>query len=430
MSIVQSIRIIGLLLTVIGLGTTRPIQAQDKFLTGETINMLIVGDPFALSLQRSIDELNELSGGTFNIEVVAYNDTYEATFLNSRDQQSAYDIVSFDAVWAGEYGEKSVLLPLNERIAASTTVNISDFLEMAYASGASNSVQYGLPIQPHPELLWYRKDLFETASLIVPTTTDDLLKTAEQLTNQSKNQYGICWNGQRGQALGQQMAHFYAAFGQPLLDENGLPTLNTPKGIAAAEYAKALLPFSPPDVLNMAWDQRPARFSQGECVMTYEWAARTYLVEEDPISLVIGQVGYAAAPYAPDAAPVTPLGIWHLGIPANIGDRADVAWRALEWLTSSETQTLLAENGNGGMPRYSILENPSLQERYPAFQVVAELGTQNQLNVWMRPAVPQWPMLADILGTVYHDMLNGKLTPEAAAAEAQSQAEALFEVSN
>jgi multiple sugar transport system substrate-binding protein len=44
----------------------------------------------------------------------------------------------------------------------------------------------------------------------------------------------------------------------------------------------------------------------------------------------------------------------------------------------------------------------------------------------MRPAVPQWPALCDILGSVYHDMLRGQLTPEQAAARAQQQAEALF----
>ena len=153
-------------------------------------------------------------------------------------------------------------------------------------------------------------------------------------------------------------------------------------------------------------------------------------MEDDPRSLVAGNVGYAGAPYASDAAPVTAIGVWNLGIPSNIGERADIAWRALEWLTSSEIETLLAENGNGGMARYSILENPRLQALYPAFEVVSQLGSQNQLADWMRPAVPQWPLLADILGTVYHDMLQGDLTAEEAAAEAQRQAELLFGISN
>jgi multiple sugar transport system substrate-binding protein len=411
-----------LLLTVL---MVTPASAQG-FVNGETIRMLVVGDPLALALNAALEELEDLSGGSIEIEVVGYTDTYDLTLLNARDAESSYDIVSFDAVWVGEYGTDGVLLPLNDLVAASSVVNPSDFLEIAYEGAQFDGAQLGLPIQPHPELLWYRADLFEAAGIDAPVTTDDLLADAEALTDVENNQYGVCWNGQRGQALGQQMAQFYAAFGAPLLDENGQPNLNTPQALEAAEYALALLPFSPPDVLNMAWDQRPVRFGQGGCAMTYEWAARTYLVEDDPTSQVAGLVGYTAAPSAPDVDAVTPIGSWNLGIPANIGERQAVAWQFLEWLTSSETQLLLAENGNGGMPRYSELHNEALQELYPAFAAVDALGTAGVLNDWMRPAVPQWSQLADILGNVYHDMLTGLLTPEEAAAEAQSQAEALF----
>ncbi len=403
-----------------------PVAAQETPLNGETIQMLIVGDPFANALFTALPQLNELSGATIEIEVVGYNDVHDLTLLNARDQISAYDIVSFDAVWVGEYGAANILLPITDLIAASDSVNPADFIEIAYQSGQYEGLQLGLPIQPHPELLWYRSDLFEEAGIQPPQTTDELLAAAAAFTDADADRYGICWNGQRGQALGQQMAHFYAAFGQPLLDENNQPTLNTPEGIAAAEYALALLPYSPPDVLNMAWDQRPVRFRQGGCVMTYEWAARAYLVEEDPTSQIAGLVGYAAAPHAPDEQAVTPLGVWNLGIPANIGDRADVAWQFLEWVTSEEIERLLANEGNGGMPRYSLIRDEALIERYPVFATVDTLGSEGQLADWMRPAVPQWPQLADILGEVYHDMLNGTLTPAQAAEEAQTQAEALF----
>jgi multiple sugar transport system substrate-binding protein len=421
---VRHLSLIVTLLLCIGL-IAAPASAQG-FLNGETIRMLVVGDPFALALNNALEDLEELSGGTIEIEVVGYTDTYDLTLLNARDAESSYDIVSFDSVWVGEFGTDAVLLPLNDLIAASSIVNPSDFLEIAYEGAQFEGAQLGLPIQPHPELVWYRTDLFEAAGIDAPVTTDDMLADAEALTDVENNQYGICWNGQRGQALGQQMAHFYAAFGAPLLDDNGQPNLNTPEALQAAEYALALLPFSPPDVLNMAWDQRPVRFGQGGCAMTYEWAARTYLVEDDPMSQVAGLVGYTAAPSAPDADPVTPIGAWNLAIPANIGERQAVAWQFLEWLTSSEIQLLLAENGNGGMPRYSVLRNEALQEIYPAFATVDALGTAGVLDDWMRPAVPQWSQLADILGIVYHDMLTGLLTPEEAAAEAQSQAEALF----
>lgn len=405
-----------------------PPEAGDgTILGGATLRMLVVGDPFALALQKAAAELGREAGGTVNVEVVGYNDVRRMVLQNAHDNDSAYQIVSFDAVWSAEYGEDGVLLPLNDLIAASKLVDPRDFLAIAYRSGRHKDKQIGLPIQPHSELLWYRKDLFEQRGIKPPTTTDELLAAARSFNDPEKRVYGICWNGQRGQALGQQIAHFYGAFGQPLLDASGKPTLNTPKAVAVAKFALALLPVSPPDVLQMAWDQRPRRIAQNGAVMTYEWAARAYLAEEDPTSQVAGKIGYAAAPSAPGEKAVTPTGTWNLGIPANIGARRDVAWRFLEWLTSSRTLKLLANRGNGGMPRTSILRDPELTKRYPVFITMDELNQKGQLDDWMRPAVPQWADLADILGTVFHDMLLGQMTAEQAVATAQEQAEKLFE---
>jgi multiple sugar transport system substrate-binding protein len=305
-------------------------------------------------------------------------------------------------------------------------VEPGDFLDIAYTQSRYHTQQLGLPIQPHPELLWYRKDLLAADGLQPPRTTQELLHVARHYHRPEAGQYGIVWNGQRGQAFGQQMAHFYAAFGQPLLDAQGRPTLDTPRGVAAARFALELLKVSPPDVVNTAWDQRSRRIAQGGAVLTYEWGARAWLVEEAPSSTVAGKIGYAAAPHAPDAAPVTPIGTWSLGIPANIGPRQELAWRMLSWLTSPGVLKVLARHGSGGMPRESLLRDPELVHRYPAFSVVDQLSQAGQLQDWMRPAVPQWPQLAEILGTTYHDMLLGRLSPEQAAAQAQQRAEALF----
>lgn len=385
-----------------------------------TLHLLVVADPFALALQEATPALESRYGATLDIEIVGYNDTREQTLRNARDLHSRYDIVSFDVLWMGDYAAHAILLPLNAHISATPDLQPDDFLAAAYTASSAEGVQYGLPIQPHPELLWVRRDLFEAAGLAYPTTTDEVLVAAAQLNDPASGVYGICWNGQRRQALGQQMAHFYGAFGQPLLDGN-TPTLDTERGLAAAEYALALLAYSPPDILTMAWDQRILRFNAGGCAMTYGWGARTFLAPE-----VVGEVVYLPAPHAPNADPVTPIGAWSLGIPANIGERESEAWRFLAWLSSPEIQHLLAVYGNGGVPRLSLLHDEALAQRYPYFPVIAALAESGELDDWMRPALPQWPQLEVILGTVFHDMLRGQLTPAQAVIEVQRQAVALF----
>jgi multiple sugar transport system substrate-binding protein len=402
----------------------KPATAGQRDFSGKTFRMLVVGDPFANALNFANAELSKRSGARIKIEVAGYSDVHRLILLNEKDAHSAYDVVSFDVVWVGEFAKAKVLSPLQLKLAPD--LQPDDFLPLAMKQSQAGADQLGLPIQPHPELLWLRKDLLAQAGLAAPVTTDDLLKVARKLTQPKNRQYGLCWNGQRGQALGQQMAHFYGAFGQPLLDAAGRPALNTERGLAAARFAKSLLAVSPPDVLSMAWDQRTRAFAKGRCAMTYEWAARSYLAEQDAASRVAGKVAYLPAPHAAGEPSATPLGTWSLGVPANLGERHADAEQFLFWLSEPAQQHLLAQNGNGGMPRMTLLNDKQLIRTYPAFPVVAQLGRANALSDSMRPAVPQWAELAELMGSVFHDMLSGNLTPEAATALAQTRALQLF----
>jgi len=400
-----------------------PGPAQRDF-KGKTFHLLVVGDPFANALRSASVELEKQSGARISIEVAGYNDVRRLILQNARDAQSNYDIVSFDVLWASEFARAKVLAPL--QLAHAPGLQVDDFLPLALRQSRVGQDQLGLPIQPHPELLWVRQDLLKQAGLAAPVTTDDLLAAAKTLTRPKEGLYGLCWNGQRGQALGQQMAHFYGAFGQPLLDAAGRPTLDTPRALAAARFAKSLLAVSPPDVLAMAWDQRTRAFAKGTCAMTYEWAARSYLAEQDAASVVAGKVAYWPAPHARNEASVTPLGTWSLGVPANLGAKHSAAEQFLFWLSAPEQQRLLAQAGNGGMPRLSLLNDKQLARTYPAFPAVAQLSQTNGLADSMRPGVPQWADLAEMMGSVFHSMLSGQLTPEAATALAQKRALELF----
>lgn len=419
------IALIAVVFVLVGVIQLHPLQ-QITDLRGQTLRILVVGDPFALALRQLKDEFEADLGITIELEIVGYNDTRTLTLANASDLVSSYDLVSFDVMWLGEYVENDVLLPLDSLTAQSSILEMDDFLQSAIESSRWQGVLYGLPIQPHPELLWYRTDLFAAAGLEAPRTTDDVIDRARALHNPDADIYGICWNGQRSDALAQQMTHFFAAFGQAMLDENQQPTIDTPAGVRAAQYALDLLPYSPPDILNMAWDQRITRFANGSCAMTYGWGARVALVEAMNPDL-LEHIGFVAAPHAPDSAPVTPIGVWSLGIPSNVETNQHIAWMFLEWLSAPQQQARLAKAGNAGVPRYTLAEDHDLTARYKHFTLIAALDRQKQLASWMRPEIPQWNAMAEIISAVFSDMLRGELSAQQAVTLAQSQLEALLQ---
>lgn len=389
--------------------------------TSATFRILLVGDPFAMALSRSRPLIEERLGVPVELEIVGYNDGRRLMFLNQRDEVSRFDLVAFDVVWLGELHTRGTLLDLNHHLSLDRGI----FLRNALAAAEMNGALYGLPIQPHAELLWVRRDWLEASGMEAPRTTEEVLAFARAMHDPANGRYGIAWNAQRGQPLGQTIAHFFAAFGVALLDERGLPAFNTEAGLEAVRFARALSAYSPPDIFSMAWDQRTTRFASGQVAMTYGWGARSYMAEEEPYSAVIGRVLYLPAPHAPGGAPATPLGVWALGIPSNVSARRR-SIRALEALFDEEVQQRLVYMGNASPPLRVLAEDPGLQARYPVLATMAALDASDQLSMDIRPRIPLWDALCHILGTEFHDMLLGRFTPEEAMDRAFMEAQALF----
>jgi multiple sugar transport system substrate-binding protein len=378
-------------------------------------------------MKRMESELEMRLGQPLEITVLGYEETRAGILRNGEDTESMYDLVSFDVAWLAELVDSDCLAPVDTVFAAFPEQEQADFFEIAIEVNRSGDHLYGLPIQPHAELLLYRKDLFKKAGLSVPVTTDDLLAAARRLHDPEKGMYGICWNAHQGHPLGQTMAHFYAAFGGSLLDASGQPTLDTAEGEVAARFVLELMDVSPPDILFMAWDDRIARFTSGQAVMTYGWGARHYLVEEDPMSKVAGLAGYAPAPAAPGVAPKTVLGQWSLGVPRNLDPaRLAKALEALGSITSRETMFFLSEHGHMGVSRYSQALNPELADKHPIYGVMYDLSREGRLDPTMRPAIPEWSGLSELMGTVFFEMLLGNMDVEETLRVLQAEANDLF----
>lgn len=413
----------GVMVLLVLAGCGRGPEGSGLEVAGEEagIRMLLVGDPFAMAMTRMRGELEAALGERIELEIVGYNDVRRLTLLNARDRVSNYDLVAFDVVWLGEYVRQGVLYNFRERVPLPREAFLTEALEACELGGGL----YGLPIQPHAELLWVREDWLEEAGMELPVTTEDVLAVARALHDPARQRYGVAWNAQRGQPLGQTMAHLFAAFGAELVDGTGRPGFRNERGLAAARYAMALLAVSPPDIHSMAWDQRTGRFASGQVAMTYGWGARAYMAEEEAYSLVKGKVAYLPAPHAPGVEAVTPLGVWALGIPANVRS-VERSLAVLEGLFDVEVQRQLSLKGNA-MPGLRVLaRDPGLQERYRVLRTMSVLDEAGAMRVEVRPRIPEWDGLCEILGTVFHDMLLGGLSPEAALDGAFEKAEALL----
>ena len=203
--------------------------------------------------------------------------------------------------------------------------------------------------------------------------------------------------------------------------ELGLVDMTDLAGIAVATYLKDLVPYSPPGILDMAWDERTRVFQEGGCAMTYVWSGNAAAWETDPSSPAHGHVAYVPHPSGLGAPNRSTLGGWSLAIPANLpADRQKLAWDAIKGLTSKDMMIKYTENGTCVSPRHSVSQDPDVVSRCAVIKAVDDFANAGEIASWQRPPVPELQQMVDVLGTQMHEVISGKKTPEAGVKESQA----------
>jgi multiple sugar transport system substrate-binding protein len=403
----------------------------NSVLNGQTIRIIAVSDPVFKVMQQIHDDMEKMAGGKIELTVLPFDTLHQQVLLNSQNTESRYDIIAVDLPQFGEY--ESFLLDLTP---LTTKMDHSDFQAAAWDGVIHDGKVLAIPIQPHPEIFGYRTDLFQAAGITEqPKTVDEVLSDAKKLHHPEKNVAGICWNAARGTPLGQTFLQTLGAFGQApialtkkgngydigtIKPENMHPTIDNAAGLGVANYLKALIPYSPPGILDMAWDERTRVFAQGGCAMTYVWSGNSSAWDNDPKSPAYRHVAYVPHPAGNGAPNRSTLGGWSLGIPTNLPkDRQELAWKVIDWLTTKDMMTEYTKHGDCVSPRHSVSQDPDVISRCPVIKAVDDFDKAGEIASWQRPPVPELQQIVDVLGTQMHEMISGKKSPEDAVKESQ-----------
>lgn len=402
------------------------------------LRVLVHGDPTFMVMHALKRQFEQVVGCPIQQRAFSIDRLHEEALKNALRPTSRYDVIALDLPWVGEFAENGYLKPLDE-VLDLDRLHPSDFHTAGWQAAHWGGRPYGVPSQTTPELLFYRKDLFAEAGLEPPATTESLLKAAATLHDPVQGRYGIAWNAARGTALGHTFMMTLADFGQPILDlppqaggfdasqlasSSYRARIDTDKGLEAAEYLKALLQYSPPDILSMSWYERVRPFANGKVSMAYGYTLLAPYFEQNPSCAAYGKVGYLPHPAGPGGSQIATVGGYLLAIPANIApERLDAAVEALIAFTSPEAQKLYVENGSRTNPRYSVGADPEVRRLSPIFEAIDAMSWRDELQFWPRPPIPEISQIIRICGEEFHDMLRGIQSPKSALQAAQNRAD-------
>jgi ABC-type glycerol-3-phosphate transport system substrate-binding protein len=144
---------------------------------------------------------------------------------------------------------------------------------------------WGVPWSATGTTFWYRKDLFAKKGLKAPKTWEDILKCANELTQDTDGDgktdiYGIVVPYGRNVWTNNYFLSFLWSNGGTVFDKNYQPVINSPKAIETLEYLKKLAKYSPPGSAEFSYKETLMSFVLGKTAMTYYYGRALSTVEK------------------------------------------------------------------------------------------------------------------------------------------------------
>lgn len=274
-----------------------------------SLNVITLDSPEAYIMQNFTRLYTKKSNIPVNICIYSYDEIYEA--FNALHADSSFDILRLDVTWLSWFADK-LLLPLTE-IDPDIGLCLSSFLKGVPEQYSQIHGQiYALPSTPSAQLLYYRKDLFESpiyrrmyyeqyrTELKPPETFEEFNRIAgfftKSIHSSSPVDYGATITlGSTGVAGTEFMARLFS-HQDNLYDEREEIHLDSPACLQSLKELLELRQYTSPSYCSW-WVDTARSFASGNFAMSvlYSNFASDLLAQN---SLVVGNIGYTMMPGA------------------------------------------------------------------------------------------------------------------------------------
>ena len=338
-------------------------------------------------------------------------------FLTSFAGDSLPDITPLGNTWISEFASLGALTPLDELIAATPGLDVSDYYEGAWDSGVIDDKTYAVPWYVETRIPFYRRDLLKEAGIDKPPTDWAQWRTAMAAVKRKvgPSRYAILLPINEFEPL------LNLAIHDPLLRDGGRygnfrsagykHTLAFYKEMFDKDWA----PKDSNTAISNVWDE----FGRGyfSFYINGPWNIAEFKkrlpaeLQSDWMTMPL------PGPHGPGASVAggTSFVVFH-----NSRHKAS-AWKLIEYLSQPDVQVKFHALTGDLPPRRSPWRAPELvNDPYArAFRDQLERAKPT-------PKVPEWERIATEIRLVAEQMVNGRLTVDQAAAETDRRADAIL----
>ena len=325
----------------------------------DEITVLAEGVADNLVLQEMTDQFTEESGIEVTFETFGYNQVQEKAATQVATGTSAYDVMTIDTYWVGDFASGEQLVPIGDRVSDSDMVSQDAYIDEVWDTVATfEGTNYTLPFWQWTLGAGYRQDILDDSeyqdayeqefdSEFGPAeTVEEYVNMATWMTGHTDgNINGSVLMGQRGTKANDQWLGLFQGLGGTFIDTDGNVKYGDyrQEAVQATEYFIELFEnAAPADSTSWGFPSVSEHMGAGN-----GFSAINYNIFYRNMQDSLGDSGTIRQYDTPGGSPA--VGSWSLGIPSNLSDaRIDAAWQFIEWVNAFENrkQRIL----NGGSP--------------------------------------------------------------------------------
>jgi multiple sugar transport system substrate-binding protein len=247
----------------------------------ETINVFAVGDPavkaYTMGRNSIIQRWEEKSFVKVNFEIVPWQDYYPKLIKELENPEAFFDVIMVAGhLWKADFVEKGYLQDLDEYfMSCPSDYDRADILESVRNEMCFNRKKYLVPSFSDGHIIFYQKDIINDAiggDLPTVISTQDYVELAKKTHRKREDVYGIALKAHRSEILLDWLPYLR----QEGIDlfQDGRPSFNSPKGIAALENYIAMKKYASPNTADFGNNEIKNCIQNGACVLAVSWGGQ------------------------------------------------------------------------------------------------------------------------------------------------------------
>jgi multiple sugar transport system substrate-binding protein len=406
------------------------LGSQAASADGVKLTALMEDVPETHIIEALLPEFTKETGITVEFQKLAYPDMHQKLVTQLISNQSAYNVLEVDFLWAGEFPEAGWLADLQPFVDKSG-FDLKPFIPaMMDLVGKHKDTLYMIPMYNYSMGLIYRTDLLEDAKLkdaykketgkdlALPSSLADYVELSKFMKKNAGVE-GAAMQSQRGDPNSMEFSNYLFANGGEYLSADGAVALDSPEAVKALElYVDNIQNGAQKGALSATLDDTYRLMCDGKAfsMVTYWWML-PQIDDKEKCPKVAGKVALSVMPGGHGES-----GGWGWGIPKNTSPESQAAaWTFIKWVQSKKVAVARALQGHAPVSA-DVYEDAAVLKKYPFYKQALDVVASGKSF----PIFAYSAKYEDVLGTQLSQAAGGQTKPDDAIAAAAKGLEDLL----